>query len=127
MPAMDQGRYYSAQFIDLYTFNFAYVGSRATGNGAGSYLLVGPRWSGEKPKGVASVIRSETELGLVVYRTQLFGPADLAGVRRVQAGYKVQPLSSFLGRPAPGPPLRSRSSSRSAPMRSAHRPSSSTC
>jgi hypothetical protein len=101
MPAVAQGRYYSAQFIDLYTFNFAYVGSRATGNGAGSYLLVGPRWKGEKPKGVASVIRSETELGMVLYRTQLLGPADFAAVSRVQAGYRVQPLSSFLGRPAP--------------------------
>jgi len=33
MPAIESGRYYSAQFIDLYTFNFAYAGSRATGNG----------------------------------------------------------------------------------------------
>ena len=44
VPAVEKGRYYSLQFIDMYTFNFAYVGSRATGNGAGSYLLAGPRW-----------------------------------------------------------------------------------
>src|SRR5262245_49487195 len=31
MPQMDNGRYYSVQFIDLYTFNFFYVGTRATG------------------------------------------------------------------------------------------------
>ena len=37
VPAIEKGRYYSLQFIDMYTFNFAYVGSRATGNGAGSY------------------------------------------------------------------------------------------
>src|SRR5262245_27020754 len=42
VPAVEKGRYYSLQFIDMYTFNFAYVGSRATGNGAGSYLLAGP-------------------------------------------------------------------------------------
>ena len=44
VPAVEKGRYYSLQFIDMYTFNFAYVGSRATGNGAGSYLLAGPHW-----------------------------------------------------------------------------------
>jgi hypothetical protein len=30
VPAVEKGRYYSLQFIDMYTFNFAYVGSRAT-------------------------------------------------------------------------------------------------
>jgi hypothetical protein len=30
-PAIQKGRYYLAQFIDLHTFNFAYVGSRAAG------------------------------------------------------------------------------------------------
>ena len=43
VPAVEKGRYYSLQFIDMYTFDFAYVGSRATGNGAGSYLLAGPK------------------------------------------------------------------------------------
>ena len=32
VPSVEKGRYFSLQFIDLYTFNFAYVGSRATGN-----------------------------------------------------------------------------------------------
>jgi hypothetical protein len=43
----------------------------------------------------------------VLYRTQLFGPADLGNVRKIQAGYKVQPLSAFLGKPAPpaAPPI----------------------
>jgi hypothetical protein len=31
VPAVDKGRYYSLQFIDMFTFNFAYVGTRATG------------------------------------------------------------------------------------------------
>lgn len=103
VPAVEKGRYYSLQFIDLYTFDFAYVGSRATGNRAGSYLLAGPKWKGEKPKGIKAVIRSETEFAFVLYRTQLFDPADLDKVKAVQAGYKVQPLSQFLGRPAPVP------------------------
>jgi hypothetical protein len=51
---------------------------------------------------VKQVIRSETELVLALYRTQLFDPADIENVKKVQAGYKVEPLSAFLGRPAPG-------------------------
>jgi hypothetical protein len=101
VPAVDKDRYYSLQFIDMYTFNFAYVGSRATGNDAGRYLLAGPKWKGAKPKGIKAVIQSETELVLVVYRTQLFKPDDLDNVKKIQAGYKAQPLSAFLGTPAP--------------------------
>lgn len=101
VPAVEKARYYSLQFIDLYTFNYAYVGSRATGSEAGSYLLAGPGWRGEKPEGIKAVIRSETELGWVQFRTQLFNPGDIEGVKRVQSGYKVQPLSAFLGKPAP--------------------------
>ena len=104
VPAVESGRYYALQFIDMYTFDFAYVGSRATGNGAGSYLLAGPKWRGEKPKAIKSVIRSETEFAFVLYRTQLFSPGDIENVKKIQAGYKVQPLSEFLGKPAPAAP-----------------------
>ncbi len=103
VPKIEKNRYYSLQFIDLYTHNFAYVGSRATGNEGGNFLLAGPNWSGETPEGIKAVIRSETELGSVLYRTQLFGPSDLENVKKIQAGYKVQPLSAFLGQPAPPP------------------------
>jgi hypothetical protein len=101
VPAVEKGRYYSLQFIDMYTFNFSYVGSRATGNGAGRYLLAGPNWKGDKPNGIKSVIRSETEFVFVLYRTQLFDAGDIDNVKKIQAGYKVEPLSAFLGRPAP--------------------------
>jgi hypothetical protein len=101
VPAI-QDRYYSLQFIDMYTHNFAYVGSRATGSDAGSYLLAGPRWQGKAPEGIKSVIRSETDLAFVLYRTQLFGGDDLEEVKKIQAQYKVQLLSRFAGiTPAP--------------------------
>jgi hypothetical protein len=103
VPTVDKGRYYSIQFIDMYTFNFAYVGSRATGNGAGSFLLAGPDWNGTKPANVKSVIHSETEFAFLLIRTQLFNPGDIDDVKKIQAGYKVQTLSQFLGRPAAAP------------------------
>lgn len=104
VPAVEKGRYYSLQFIDMYTFNFAYVGSRATGNGAGNYLLAGPRWKGKKPGGIKAVIPCETDFAFVLYRTQLFDPADIDKVKAIQSGYKVQTLSQFLGKPAPVAP-----------------------
>ena len=101
VPPIEKDRYFSIQLIDWYTFNFDYIGSRATGNDGGSFLVAGPGWKGETPKGVKKVFRSETEFVFPVYRTQLFKPADLDNVKKVQAGYKAQPLSAFLGQPAP--------------------------
>ncbi|BAN48693.1 DUF1254 domain-containing protein [Metapseudomonas resinovorans] len=101
LPVVEEGRYYSAQLVDAYTHNFGYVGSRTTGNGGGTFLLVGPDWKGTVPPGIDRVFRSETQFAFVFYRTQLKGPNDLENVKKVQAGYKVQPLSAFLGQPAP--------------------------
>ena len=101
VPPIEKERYFSVQLIDLYTFNFDYIGSRATGNGGGNFLIAGPGWKGDTPKSVNKVIRAETELVLAAYRTQLFNPDDLDNVKKVQAGYQAQPLSAFLGQPAP--------------------------
>ena len=101
VPKIDKSRYFSIQLIDLYTFNFDYIGSRATGNDGGSFLIAGPDWKGSPPKGIKKVIRCETQLMLAAYRTQLFRPDDIENVKRVQAEYKVQPLSAFLGQAAP--------------------------
>jgi hypothetical protein len=101
VPTIEKGRYFSIQLIDLYTFNYDYIGSRTTGNDGGSFLIAGPGWKGPTPKGVKKVIRSETELTFAIYRTQLFNAADLDSVKKIQAGYKAQPLSEFIGRDAP--------------------------
>ena len=103
VPEVEKNRYYSLQFIDMYTFNFAYVGSRATGNEAGSFLLAGPGWKGETPKGIKKVIPSETKFVFVLYRTQLFNSGDIENVKKIQAGYKVETLSEFQGKPSPQP------------------------
>ena len=101
VPVVEKNRYFSIQLIDLYTFNFDYIGSRSSGNDGGSFLIAGPGWKGEVPKGIKKVIRSATELVLAAYRTQLFNPGDIENVKKVQAGYKAQPLSQFLGQSAP--------------------------
>ncbi|MHC2456659.1 hypothetical protein ACVMIX_003300 [Rhizobium leguminosarum] len=101
VPPIEKDRYFSVQMIDAYTFNFAYLGSRATGNDGGSFLVAGPGWKGETPSGVKKVIRSETDFIWAAYRTQLFNPDDIDNVKKVQAGYKAEPLSVFLGQTAP--------------------------
>jgi hypothetical protein len=103
VPAVDKKRYYSVQLCDGNTYNFGYIGSRATGSEPGNYLVVGPDWKGETPPGVKKVFSSTTPFTVAAYRTQLFNAADMPNVEKVQAGYKVQPLSAFLKQPAPSP------------------------
>jgi hypothetical protein len=97
VPPMEKDRYFVFQMMDLYTFNFDYMGSRTTGNAGGDYLFAGPAWNGAVPKGIKKVFRSETAFVNIVGRTQLFNPADLDNVKNIQAGYKVQPLSTYNG------------------------------
>jgi hypothetical protein len=101
VPAVPKPRYYSVQLTDGNTYNYGYIGSRATGTEPGDYLVVGPGWKGETPAGIKKVFSSTTPFTIVIYRTQLFSPKDMANVIKVQAGYKVQPLSAFLKQPAP--------------------------
>jgi hypothetical protein len=103
VPDVEPGRFYHVQLVDLYTHNLDYIGTRKDGNGAGNFLLVGPNWKGETPPGIKRVIRTETELVRVTFRTQVFNPGDLETVRRLQDRYSVQPLSAFLKQPAPAP------------------------
>ena len=101
VPAVEKGRYFSVMLCDGNTFNYGYIGSRATGNEPGDYLVVGPNWKGETPAGIKKVFHSSTEFSAVAYRTQLFNPQDMPNVVKVQSGYGVQPLSAFLKQPAP--------------------------
>jgi hypothetical protein len=103
VPAVEKGRYYSVMLCDGNTFNYGYIGSRATGNEPGDYMVVGPDWKGETPAGIKKVFRSSTQFSAAAYRTQLFNPEDMPNVVKIQSGYKVRPLSSYLGKPAPSP------------------------
>ena len=77
------GRYYVLQFVDAWTNNFAYVGRRATGTAAGSFLLTPPHWKGSGPAGT-SVIEFPTTVGSIVGRWACQGPDELPAVRALQ-------------------------------------------
>ena len=101
VPAVEKKRYYSVQLIDGNTYNYGYIGSRATGSEPGDYLVVGPHWTGQTPAGIKKVFTSTTPFAFTLIRTQLFNANDMPNVEVVQAGYKAQPLSAFLKQPAP--------------------------
>lgn len=101
IPAIEKNRYYSVQLIDMYTFNYGYMGSRTTGNGGGCFMIAGPAWNGETPAGVDKVFQCETDFSIAVIRTQLFNSGDIDNVKKIQAGYKAQTLSEYLNKPAP--------------------------
>jgi hypothetical protein len=107
VPAIPKERYYAVQLIDMNTFNYGYIGTRTTGSDAGCYMIAGPGWKGEMPHGIKKIFNDETQFGLALFRTQLFNAADMDNVRKIQAGYKIQPLSAFLGTKAPpaAPPI----------------------
>ncbi len=107
VPEVPANRYYVQQWVDLFTYNFAYVGTRATGNGAGSYMIAGPEWKGPTPPGIKQVFRAETEIVMTLTRTALDGPQDLPNVKAIQAGMQLRPLSAFLNSapPAAMPPV----------------------
>ena len=97
VPDVEADRYYSFQLIDLYTHNFAYLGTLTTGNNAGKYLFKTEDWEGQVPDGINDVITCETDLFFVVVRTQLMDKDDMENVRRIQNSYKIQGLSAYLG------------------------------
>jgi hypothetical protein len=103
VPEIDKKRYFSVQLVDGSTFNYGYIGSRTTGNDGGHYMIVGPRWQGGTPAGIDKVFRSGSDFSLALFRTQLFDPADMPNVIKVQDGYAAQPLSVFLKQAAPPP------------------------
>jgi hypothetical protein len=101
MPKIEKNRYYTGQLIDLYTFNFAYLGTRSYGNDGGNFIIAGPNWNGPTPAGVKAVLHSQTQFAYLIIRTQLFNAADISNVRRIQSGYHAVPLSRYLHQAAP--------------------------
>ncbi|MGW7271494.1 DUF1254 domain-containing protein [Streptomyces sp. NPDC054864] len=90
------GRYYVLQFVDAWTNNFAYVGRRATGTGAASFLLTPPGWDEEVPVG-ATRIAVPTEVATIVGRWACSGPDDVAAVQALQEDTHLEPYWTASG------------------------------
>jgi hypothetical protein len=106
VPAMP-GRYYSLQLMDAYTNVVGYVASRLH-DGAGDYAIVGPQWHGAVP-GVAGTLHSPTNDALMLGRTLVRGPDDLAAVGALLGQLTLRGMTDVAPPPAivlPAPPTR---------------------
>jgi hypothetical protein len=94
-------RYLGVQFMEWYSDIFAYLGTRATGGKAGSYLLVNADWQGEIPAGIAGVIRAPTPTGAIIQRVGFLGDRKaLDPVHKMQDASDLRPLSKWLSKDA---------------------------
>jgi hypothetical protein len=87
-------RYYLLQIMDMWTDVFASPGARTTGTGAQTFAIRGPKWMGPIPRGAAE-IRSPTEQGWLLGRTQTNGKADYDAVHRFQSKLVAKPYSDY--------------------------------
>jgi hypothetical protein len=88
------GRYYTLQFIDAYSNNFLYIGSRLNDTTGGTYLVSGPNWKGDVPASMKE-IKSPTNAVNIAGRIYVSGPADVPAVNAIQDKLMLTPLSIF--------------------------------
>ena len=96
------GRYYLLPMLDMWTDVFASPGWRTTGTQAGNFLVTPPGWSARRFSRVRMTrINAPTPYVWIIGRTKTDGPPDYDAVHKIQAGYKVTPLSDWGKTPRP--------------------------
>ncbi len=89
------GRQYVIPLMDAWTNVFATVGKGSTGTEAGSYMIVGPDWKGDKEESLP-VIQSPTNMVWIIGRIQTNGKADIPNVAAIQDQIYLTPLVNWL-------------------------------
>jgi hypothetical protein len=94
------GRYYLLPMLDMWSDVFASPGWRTTGTQAANFLITPKGWSGSVPAGLTQ-IEAPTPYVWIIGRTKTDGPSDYDAVHKIQAGYKIAPLSDWGNAPKP--------------------------
>lgn len=90
-------RFWVYQVVDLRTDSFVQLG-KMYGTTPGFYMLVGPNWKGEVPKGITKVFRSPTNTGMIAPRiAQDDTPEDKRAIQSVLTGVMIYPVDQFDG------------------------------
>jgi hypothetical protein len=90
-------RFWVYQLVDLRTDSFVQLG-KMYATTPGFYMLVGPDWHGEVPKGITKVFRSSTNTGFVAPRVfQDDTPEDKRAVQNVLQQVLMYPVSEYDG------------------------------
>lgn len=92
VPAL-QGRYYVAQVLDMWTNDFASIGTRTTG--PGNFLIAGPGWDGKAPPDIKQTYRSTTRYAWILTQIQVTGPDDYPATNEIAAQQALTPLSAW--------------------------------
>jgi hypothetical protein len=91
-------RFWVYQVVDLRTDGVAQLG-KMYGTTPGFYLLVGPKWQGDVPKGISKVFRASTNTGMVAPRIFMDDTAeDRKAIQPVLRQILMYPLAEFDGR-----------------------------
>ena len=101
-----EDRYFTYQFLSPWTESFAYVGTRATGGEAGSWVIAPPGWDGDLPAG-ATLIEAPTDQVFLLGRFLVDDEADIPNVLAIRDRSSLRPLADVEGTPTTGtvPPL----------------------
>jgi hypothetical protein len=94
-------RYFVVQLVDMFTYNYGYIGTRTTGDAGGRYMIAGPSWNGDAPGGIDKVFQANSDYVFALGRVAVNGPADLAKGIALEAEFRIVPLSEFAGTSAP--------------------------
>jgi hypothetical protein len=89
------GRYYLMPMLDAYSNEFASIGQRTTGTGAGNFAIVGPDWNRPLSEPVSGVVHAPTNTVWIIGRTLVRGQADLPAAVAVTKQFLLVPFSAY--------------------------------
>ena len=90
-------RYWSVAMMDIFTNNFAMLGSRLDGEGPLQVLVAGPGWRGSAPAGLR-VVRAPSNDAWLLARWLVDGAHDTDAVHAIQDAMRIESLAPVVPR-----------------------------